>query len=93
MEVELTRISEKGQVVIPSSLRKLMNIKKSDKFLIFGEHDTIILRKVEKQIFQKTFDEIAAPLRKAAKEVRLTRKDLETAIQDIRTNVKNSSRH
>ena len=43
MQVELTRISEKGQVVIPSSLRTEMGIKKADQFMIFGEGNTIIL--------------------------------------------------
>jgi AbrB family looped-hinge helix DNA binding protein len=93
MEVELTRISEKGQIVIPSSLRKTMGIKKSDKFLVFGEQDTIILKKVEKPVFKKTFDEIAAPLRRAAKESGLTRKDLELAIKDVRANAKTGFGH
>jgi len=39
MELELAKVSEKGQIVIPNSLRKGMGIKKSDQFLIFGEGD------------------------------------------------------
>jgi len=84
MEVELTRISEKGQIVIPSSLRREMNIKKSDQFLIFGEDNTVILKKVEKPAIKKKFDEIAKPLQKAAKLTSLKRKDLEKAIRDVR---------
>ena len=84
MEVELTRVSEKGQVVIPSSLRRLMKIEKSDQFLVFGEGNTIILKKVEKPAFKKSFEQIANPLQKAAKQVGLTRKDLENAIRDVR---------
>ncbi len=84
MEVELTRVSEKGQVVIPSSLRKLMKIQKSDQFLVFGESNTIVLKKIEKPAFKKSFEQIANPLQKAAKQVRLTRKDLENAIRDVR---------
>lgn len=90
MEVELTKISEKGQVVIPSSLRKEMNIKKSDQFLVFGEGTTLILKKIEKPAMQKSFAEIARPLQKAAREAGLTRKDLEKAIRDVR-NAKISS--
>ena len=84
MEVELTRISEKGQVVIPSSLRKEMKIEKSDQFLIFGEDNTIILKKIEKPAIKKTFDEIAKPLQKAAKQMGLQKKDLVKAIKDAR---------
>nr|MBA4405235.1 AbrB family transcriptional regulator [Nanoarchaeum sp.] len=84
MEVEITRISEKGQVVIPKSLRKEMNIKKADQFLIFGEGNTVILKKIEKPAIKKSFDEISAPLRKAAKQAGLTKEDLEKAIRDVR---------
>lgn len=84
MEVELTRISEKGQIVIPSSLRREMNINKSDKFLVFGENNTIILKKIEQPAFKKSFKEIANPLQKIAKQSGLTREDLKKAIRDVR---------
>jgi AbrB family looped-hinge helix DNA binding protein len=76
MDVELTRVSEKGQVVIPSSLRNSLRIKKSDKFLVFGDENTIVLKRVEQSVLEKSFDEIARPLRKAAKKLGLTRADL-----------------
>ena len=84
MQVELTRISEKGQVVIPSSLRKELKINKSDQFMVFGEGNTVILKKVEKMAIKKTFDEIAKPLQKAAQQAGLTRSDLERAIKVVR---------
>ena len=84
MQVELTRISEKGQVVIPSSLRKEMGIKKSDQFMVFGEDGTVILKKIETPAIKKTFDEIAKPLRDAVKQVGLTRADVKKAIKDVR---------
>lgn len=84
MQVELTRVSEKGQVVIPSSLRREMGIRKSDQFLIFGEDGTVILKKIEKPAIKKTFDEIAGPLRKAAKQAGLTKTDLKKAIREVR---------
>ena len=84
MQVELTRISEKGQVVIPSSLRKEMRIKKSDQFMVFGEGGTVILKKIEIPTIKKTFDEIANPLKEAAKQAGLTKADLKKAIKDVR---------
>lgn len=84
MEVEMTRISEKGQVVIPSILRKQMKIKKSDQFLVFGEGNTIILKKIEKPAIKKTFDEIAKPLREAAKKSQFSREDLNNLIKDVK---------
>nr|MBI4157063.1 AbrB/MazE/SpoVT family DNA-binding domain-containing protein [Candidatus Woesearchaeota archaeon] len=84
MQVELTRISEKGQVVIPSSLRKEMGIKKSDQFMIFGEGGTLILKKIETPAMKRTFDEIVKPLQKAAKKAGLTKEDLKIAIKEVR---------
>lgn len=86
MEVEIAKVSEKGQIVIPSLMRKEMNIKKSDQFLVFGEDGTIILKKIEKSSIAKTFDEIANPIRKAVKEAGITRNDLERAIKETRQN-------
>jgi len=40
-------ISEKGQVVIPQSIRKELKIKPKNKFLVYGKDDTIILKKLE----------------------------------------------
>lgn len=86
MDVEMTRVSEKGQVVIPSRLRDQMKIKKSDQFLIFGEGSTIILKKIEKPAVKKTFDEVAKPLRKAAKKTGFSRNDLANLIEDVKKN-------
>ena len=84
MQVELTRISEKGQVVIPSALRKEMGIKKSDQFMIFGEDGTVILKKIEKPAIKKTFDQITKPLKEAAKQAGLTKEDVARAIKYVR---------
>jgi len=85
MEVELTRVSEKGQIVIPISLRKVMKIHKADQFLVFGEGNTIILKKVEKPAFEKSFEEIAKPLQKVIKEEGFTREDLNKIIKEVRS--------
>ena len=46
-EVMLTRMSSKGQIVIPKALRELMDIKEGEVFAMFGEDDTIILKRVD----------------------------------------------
>lgn len=84
MEVELTKMSPKGQVVIPVSVRKEVGAKATDKFLVFGEDDMIIFRKIRAPEFRKTFAQITAPLKKAAKEEGITRKDVESWIRKAR---------
>jgi AbrB family looped-hinge helix DNA binding protein len=46
-EPQVTTISEKGQIVIPQSIRKELGIKPKTKFLVYGKGDTIIMKKLE----------------------------------------------
>ena len=49
-EVTLTKLSSKGQIVIPKSLRTLLSLKSGEVFAVFGEGDTIILKKLSPPI-------------------------------------------
>ena len=55
--IELTKISSKGQIVIPKHLRKELSIEEGEIFAITGREDTILLKKVsmptKKELFQK----------------------------------------
>ncbi len=57
-EPQVTTISEKGQVVIPQSIRKELKIKPKSKFLVYGKGDTIILKKLELPDIKKEWDKI-----------------------------------
>ena len=52
--------------------------------MVFGEGGTVILKKIETPAIKKTFDEIAKPLRDAAKQAGLTISDVKKAIKDVR---------
>lgn len=84
MHVELTTISEKGQVVIPSSLRGEMKIKKADKFLVFGEGNVLILKKIEPVQLKKSLAELTKPLQEAIHKAGFTPFDLKRVIKDVR---------
>jgi len=47
METEITRISSKGQVVIPLPIREKMKIKEGEAFAVSEEGNLIVLKKVE----------------------------------------------
>lgn len=53
MEINMTKMSSKGQVVIPRELRK--DIKEGDKLVVIRNADQIILKKATK--FDKQFEE------------------------------------
>ena len=45
--VETTKLSEKGQVVIPKDFRKKMGLKPGNQFLVIAAEETIILQRME----------------------------------------------
>ncbi len=45
-EVEITRTSIKGQVVIPEEIRKRLHIIPGTKFAAYGKKDIVILKKI-----------------------------------------------
>lgn len=45
-EPSLTTLSRKGQIVIPQALRKKLRIVPNTRFLVYGEGDTVLLRRL-----------------------------------------------
>ncbi|MFQ6135433.1 MAG: AbrB/MazE/SpoVT family DNA-binding domain-containing protein [Nitrososphaerales archaeon] len=45
--VETTKLSEKGQVVIPKDFRERMGLKPGSRFLVIAAEDAIILQRME----------------------------------------------
>lgn len=49
MEVAITTLSQNGQVVIPSEVRKEAGIKPSTKFIVFNQDGNILLKQIKKE--------------------------------------------
>lgn len=81
--IEITSVSSRGQVVIPQSLRDKLKIREGEKFVVIGENNTIVLRKLEMPSF-KGFDKLLAKTREFAKNKGLKEEDIEEAIKNAR---------
>ncbi len=53
MEVAITKMSQNGQVVIPSEVRRDAGIKPSTKFIVFNEDGNILLKQIRKESLSK----------------------------------------
>jgi len=49
MDVAITKMSQNGQVVIPSDIRRDAGIGPSTKFLVFNEGGNILLKQIKKE--------------------------------------------
>jgi AbrB family looped-hinge helix DNA binding protein len=81
-EPEVTTISEKGQVVIPYSIRKELGIKPKNKFLVYGKGDTIIMKKLEIPNLKKEWDNIFELMDK--KELKMSQQEIQKEITTAR---------
>jgi AbrB family looped-hinge helix DNA binding protein len=77
--VATTRMSSKGQVVIPVSIRKQLDLKEGVQFLVLGEEDVVIL-KVVTPPDRDEFETLLQKARKQAKEAGLKQKDIPAAV-------------
>lgn len=74
-----TRMSSRGQVVIPESIRKQLNLQEGAQFLVLGEGDVVVL-KVVNFPDKSQFDELIKQARQQAKEAGLTEEDVTSAV-------------
>jgi len=82
-KIEITSMSSRGQVVIPLDIREQLGLKEGEKFIVVGEDDTVILKKITMPSF-KNFDKLLQKTRQFAKDNRITKSDVENAIKRAR---------
>lgn len=49
MSIEITKMSQNGQIVIPSEIRKSADLKPSTQFLVINQNGNILLKKVKEE--------------------------------------------
>lgn len=78
-----TRMSSKGQVVIPESIRKRLNLKEGAQFIVVGDADVVILKAVLAPDINE-FDALIKQARQQAKDAGLKQKDITSAVTKAR---------
>jgi len=79
-----TKMSSKGQVVIPEGIRKRLNLKTGTQFIVVGDNDVVILKSITPPSVEE-FDELIAKARKSGKQAGLKKSDIKAAIKKSRT--------
>ena len=76
-EPSITTLGEKGQVVIPHKLRKHLGVGPKTKFLVFGQDDVIVLKRLSLPDVSKEWEKVFA----IAKRAGLDEKDVEREVK------------
>lgn len=81
--VTITKMSSKGQIVIPSEIRERMNLEEGNLLIVSDSNDSICLKKIELHKI-KSWDEATKPFRAAAKKSGFTKEDLDKVILETK---------
>ena len=84
---DITSLSSKGQIVLPISIRKGMNIQTGAKFIVISDGESILL----KPIIEPDITEVRSMMDSAmewASEIGLTENDIDDAIKTVRARKK-----
>ena len=82
-DVSTTKLSSRGQVVIPEEIRRRLGLEEGAQFVVLGDADTVVLKRIQPPSL-KEFDALLARARKAAKKAGLQEKDIAAAIRRVR---------
>ncbi len=82
MDLEMTRVSSKGQVVIPGLIRERLGLTDGSRLLVFGEGDTIILKKIGRASLDTK--ETLAAVRRKIRQLGITRQDVSGEVKAVR---------
>lgn len=78
-----TKMSSRGQVVIPESVRNDLGLTVGDEFVVMAHDDVIILKGIRKPSM-KEFDAMVARARRQARVAGMKRADIAQAVKVVR---------
>jgi len=85
-----TKMSSKGQVVIPEEIRDRLGLKAGAQFVVIGERDVVILKSLAPPSM-KEFDELVKEARAQARRAGMKKSEIEKATRRVRRRRENRS--
>ena len=85
LNIATTKLSSKGQVVIPEDVRTELGLEPGAQFIVMGEGDLVILKKIEAPD-RSEFLALAKKVRSQARKAGMKRSDVKKAVRAARRN-------
>lgn len=83
MKPSTTKLSSRGQVVIPEEIRTRLGLEPGDQFVVVGEGNVVVLKTLEPPN-PREFKALLDKVQKAATAAGVTPEDVERAIREVR---------
>jgi len=83
-ELATTRMSSKGQVVIPEEIRKRMGLEAGSQFIVVAGEDAVILKTISPPSMSE-FDDLIRKARRQARKAGMKRSEVKKTIADVRS--------
>lgn len=83
VQAATTKLSSKGQVVIPEEIRKRLGLETGAQFVVVGEGDVVVLKAL-KAPKMSDFEGLLDRAQESAASAGLTEQDVERAIREVR---------
>ena len=81
--VSTTKMSSKGQVVIPENIRRNLNLKAGTQFVVIGDKGVVILKSITPPSIEE-FDELITKAHQDGKKAGIKKADIAEAIIKVR---------
>jgi AbrB family looped-hinge helix DNA binding protein len=82
-EAATTKLSSRGQVVIPEEIRSRLGLKEGTQFVVIAEGDTVLFKVLQPPSFGE-FKALLSRAQKAARKAGMKPSDIEAAIKKVR---------
>ena len=82
-ELATTKMSSKGQVVIPEDIRKRLGLEAGAQFIVVAGKDAVILKTISPPSMTE-FDELIRKAKRQARKAGIKQSDINNAVAEVR---------
>lgn len=80
-DIELVKMSEKGQLVVPQEIRKMSNLTPGERFVAFPIRGGVLFKKVEIPKVKLDFESLSKDIESQFKKNKIKESDVKEAIR------------
>jgi len=91
-ELDMVKMSPKGQLVVPREIRQKEKFKTSDRFVAIGVKSGVLFKKVNIPDVKIEFEYLVRDISKHFKEKKIEKKDVEEAVKWARKGARRKRR-